>query len=147
MTERSLPSGHNGGPPLDGPDARQDGRCKNCIHWHAPPEREQRDYENFRLGLSRRRVKRPSGTCDRVLLVGRTSTVFSATTADFCCRNFEAKPPMPRPSGGGFVTIWKNGRIVWQGPEEKIPPRFQQQDLDLDDPDETSGQGGGHDRP
>ena len=142
MTERSLPSGHNGGPPLDGPDARQDGRCKNCIHWHAPPEREQRDYENFRLGLSRRRVKRPSGTCDRVLLVGRTSTVFSATAAEFGCLNYEAKPRPPRPVGGGFVTIWRNGRIAWQGPEEKTPSRYLQETLDLDDGD-TPETGGG----
>ncbi|MGI9377721.1 MAG: hypothetical protein ACR2PC_16760 [Tsuneonella suprasediminis] len=51
--------GHNGGPPLDEPVDRRSGQCKHCIHWDAPPENEQRAYEWFRLGLSRRRVKRP----------------------------------------------------------------------------------------
>lgn len=92
-------SGHNGGPPLDPPVRHERGQCKNCIHWHAPPENEQRAYEMFRLGLSRKRVKRPSGTCDRVLLDGRSSTAFSATTAEFGCLNFEPKPRPPRPVG------------------------------------------------
>ncbi len=35
------------------------------------------------------------------------------------------------PKGGGFVTIWENGRVVWQGREEDIPARFLQQDLGL----------------
>ena len=87
----------------------------------------------FRVGLSCKRVKRPTGTCDQVLFAGPSSTVFSATTAEFGCRNFEAKPRADRPVGGGFVTIWSNGRVVWQGPEEKIPARFQQEDLDLGD--------------
>lgn len=97
------------------PVDRRSGQCKHCIHWDAPPENEQRAYEWFRLGLSRRRVKRPSGTCDRVLLPGRKSTVFSATSAEFGCLNFEAKPLPARPAGGGFVTIWRNGRVAWQG--------------------------------
>jgi hypothetical protein len=82
-------------------------------------------------------VKRPAGTCDRVLLGGRTRTVFSATTGEFGCRNFEAAPSKPRVAGSAFVTIWKNGRAVWQGSEDKIPPRYQQRALDLDDPGES----------
>lgn len=133
--------GHNGGPPLDEPVDRRSGQCKNCIHWDAPPENEQRAYEWFHLGLSRRRVKRPSGTCDRVLPPGRKNTVFSATSAEFGCLNFEAKPLPVRSTGGDFVTIWRNGRIAWQGPEENIPPRFLQDMLDPGPPDE----GGSHD--
>ncbi len=133
--------GHNGGPPLDEPVDRPPGRCKHCIHWDPPPENEQRAYEWFRLGLSRRRVKRPSGTCGRVLLAGRKSTVFSATSAEFGCLNFEAKPLPDRPTGGGFVTIWRNGRIAWQGAEENIPPRYLR---DMLDP-EPSGEGGPRD--
>jgi hypothetical protein len=57
--------------------------------------------------------------------------VFSATTAEFGCRNFAASPPKPPSEGGGFVTIWECGRIVWQGPEKAVPARFLQQDLDL----------------
>ena len=75
--------------------------------------------------------KRPSGSCDRVLLGNSDRPAFSATTADFGCRNFQASPPKPRPPGGGFVTIWEKDRIVWQGHEEDIPGRFLQQHLNL----------------
>ncbi len=104
--------GHNGGPPLEEPVREARGYCKHCVHWHAPPESEQRAYESFRLGLSRRRVKRPAGACDRVLLGNRTTPAFSATTAEFGCRNFAPSPSKPLAAGGGFVTIWENGRIV-----------------------------------
>jgi hypothetical protein len=77
-----------------------------------------------------------------VLLAGRSSTAFSTTTAESGCLNFEAKPRPPRPVGGGFVTIWRNGRIAWQGPEEKTPARYLQETLDLD-AGETPGNGGG----
>ncbi len=70
MTDRAK-TGHNGGPPLDEPADRQCGMCKHCAHWKAPPESEQRAYEHFRLGLSRRRLKRPIGSCDRVLIGNR----------------------------------------------------------------------------
>lgn len=123
--------GHNGGPPLDEPADHRPGLCRHCWRWKAPPEEEQRSYELFRLGLSRRRVRRPSGTCDRGLLGNRTTPVFSATDAGFGCRNFEAAPLLPVARGGGFVTIWENGRVVWQGREEDTPARFLQQDLDL----------------
>jgi hypothetical protein len=129
MTDRAR-SGHNGRPPLDEPD-RQCGMCKHCAHGKAPPEGGQRAYEHFRLGLSRRRMKRPTGSCDRELIGNRTTAVFSATTAEFSCRNFEPATPKPPASGGAFVTIWENGRIVWQGPEESILGRFLQKNLDL----------------
>lgn len=130
MTDR-IGSGHNGGPPFEEPADQHLGRCKHCLHWQAPPEAERRAHESFRLGLSRRRVKRPAGSCDRVLLGNRTTPVFSATTAEFGCRNFVPAPPKPPSEGGGFVTIWESGRVVWQGPENAVPARFLQQDLDL----------------
>lgn len=123
--------GHSGGPPLDEPTPPAGGRCKHCRHWHAPPEGEQRTYEAFWLDLSRRRVKRPTDSCDRALLGSPTTPTFSATSAEFSCGNFDAKPPAPPPTGGGFVTVWKNGRIAWEGPEETLPARFLQQNLDL----------------
>jgi len=43
MTDR-LPSGHNGGPPLDEPSDHRPGLCKHCIHWQAPPDNQQRAY-------------------------------------------------------------------------------------------------------
>lgn len=123
--------GHNGGPPLDEPGSDARGRCRDCRHWRAPPDTEQRAYEWFRLGLSRRRVRRPTGACDRVVLSASRAPAFSATTAEFGCINFEAKPPPPQPKGGGFVTIYDGGRVVWQGPEEAVPARFNQEELDL----------------
>lgn len=68
-----------------------------------------------------RHVKRSSGTCDRVLISGKVS--FSATSGDYRCENFEAKPQeTPKRGGRAFVTIWKGNRIIWQGPEEDYPP-------------------------
>jgi hypothetical protein len=123
-------SGHNGGPPLENDHVGRPGQCRHCVHWTAPPESEQRAYESFRLGLSRRRVKRPAGSCDRVLLGGRTTPAFSATTAEFGCRNFDPAPPKPIVRGSAFVTIWEKDRIVWQGAEDNIPARFLQDDPD-----------------
>lgn len=132
--------GHNGGPPLDEPVDRRSGQCKHCIHWDAPPENEQRAYEWFHLGLSRRRVKRPSGTCDRVLPPGRKTPCsrLPRPSSDALTSRRSRSRPLDR---GDFVTIWRNGRIAWQGPEENIPPRFLQDMLDPGPPDE----GGSHD--
>lgn len=123
--------GHNGGPPLEEPASEARGRWRDCRHWHAPPDVEQRAYEHFRLGLSHRRVRRPTGACDRVVLNAGRAPAFSATTAEFGCINFEPKLEQPRPRGGGFVTIYEGGRVVWQGPEEAVPARFNQEELDL----------------
>ena len=124
------PPRHNGGPPLD-EDRQAGGRCRDCRHWRPPPEAESRAYEFFRLGLSRRRMRRPAGACDRVVLSAGRAPAFSATTAEFGCINFDARPPEPRSRGGGFVTIYEAGRVVWQGPEEAVPARFGQEELDL----------------
>lgn len=125
-------SSDNGGPPLDEPAAdSRPGQCNHCQHWQAPPEMEQRAFERFRLGLSRRRVKQPAGSCDRVLLGKRTMPVFSATTAEFGCRNFAPVPPKSAPEGSAFVTISQRGRIVWQGPEDRVPALCEHQGLDL----------------
>ena len=96
-----------------------------------PSAGEQSAYEAFRTGLSRRRVRRPTGACDRVLIGNNPRPSFSATAGEFGCRNFEAAPPAPMPKGGSYVTIWQGGRILWEGVEEAIPARFLQEDLDL----------------
>jgi hypothetical protein len=98
--------GHNGGPPLDEPAPAASGYCRDCRHWNAPPESDRRAYEFYRLGLSRRRVKRPTGACDRVLLTPGRKPTFGATPAEFGCGNFEPLPEKARARGGGFVTIW-----------------------------------------
>ena len=103
--------GHNGRPPLEEPVRHARGRCRECRHWRAPSDDELRAYEWFRLGLSHRRVRRPAGACDRVVLS-------------------PGRPPEPKPAGG-YVTIWESGRVVWQGSEEAIPARFLQADFDL----------------
>lgn len=129
------PLGHNGGPPLEDahrePEVPAGASCRTCRHWRAPPRSSEDAYERFRLGLSRQRVRRPSGTCDRVVLSLGRAPAFAATVAEFACLNFEAKPSAPPARGGGFVTISEGGRIVWQGPEERLPERFGQDELDL----------------
>ncbi|WP_379064163.1 hypothetical protein ACHMW4_18425 [Mesorhizobium sp. UC22_110] len=45
---------------------------------------------------------------------------------------FRAETPTAAPCRRGFVTIWRNGRIAWQGPEEKTPSRYLQETLDLE---------------
>lgn len=119
--------GHNNGPPLDDDVPPATIRtCRWCRHCSPPSEREERHYNHFRLGLSRRRVKRPSGACDRVLMAPGRPLAFSATVAEFSCLNFAARPlpPLDMPRRGGFVTIFEGDRIVWQGAEEDLPEDY-----------------------
>lgn len=128
MTDPRSLLGHNGGPQLDDEgDSSPPGPryCKYCRHWSAPSDREVRDYEALRLGYSRRRVKRPSGTCDRVLMHADKPLAFSATVDTFRCLNFHAKPPAPVTPGRGFVTIYEGDHVVWQGHEEDMPEEHQ----------------------
>jgi hypothetical protein len=127
---KTPPANHNGGPPLSDPPPA-DGRCKHCRHWKAPPEQEQQAYERFSLGLARRRVRLPTGSCDRVSVGSHKLPAFAATSADFGCGNFEARPVPPRPAGGGYVKVSEDGRIVWEGPEEELPARSGQLGLGL----------------
>lgn len=137
----SLPApGHNGGPALE-PVQRPSGRCLDCRHWTPPPESWTRAYEAFRLGFGRR-VKRPTGSCDRALIGNSRGTAFTSTDGHFGCTNFDAKAIPPRPPGGGYVTIWSGNRVLWEGPEEKVPARFDQTNLDLSGPDaDGAGEG------
>lgn len=118
--------GHNGGPPLDDEPAATIRTCRWCRYWAPPPEWEERAYEHFRLGLSRRRVKRPTGSCDRVLMSPGKTLAFSATVGEFSCLNFAAKPmpPVEIPRRGGFVRIYEGEDVVWQGAEEDIPDGY-----------------------
>ena len=126
MSGRPIPGiGHNGRPPLDdNPSPSISGQCKHCLHWKPPSLAHERAYASFRLGLSRRRVRRPSGACDRVRTQPGKPVAFSATSAEFGCLNFTAKPDTPRPTGGGFVTVYEDGQVVWQGNEAMAPARF-----------------------
>lgn len=123
----SAPIGHNGGPGLeDAAPAMPRGTCATCVHWTPPPQSQAEAYERFRVGTSKVRVARPTGTCPRVRLSRTGGTAFAATPAHVCCWNFEAKPAPPAPSGRarGYVTVWKGGRAIWQGNEEDLPKRF-----------------------
>jgi hypothetical protein len=129
--ETPPPAGHNGGPPLDEPAPSVRGRCRTCRQWRALWQAEQTANAFFRLGLSRRRVRRSTGACDRVVLSPGRAPAFSAATAEFGRVNFEPMPDAPRPNGSGFVTLYEAGRIVWQGPEKSVPARFKQEERDL----------------
>lgn len=126
MTGAGSPLGHNGGPPLDYDDGRPPTPryCKYCRYWSPPPDRDIQAYEWFRLGLTRRRAKRPSGSCDRVLMRLGGPLSFSATTDTFGCHNFSAKPAPPIQRGRSFVTIYEDDRIVWRGHEEDVPDAY-----------------------
>jgi hypothetical protein len=87
-------SGRNGGPPLDEPASLQYG-CKHCVHWKPPPEREEEAYERFRLGLFRKRVRRPTGYCRNAIVGVRDTPCCCATPADYYCRNFSPRPLKP----------------------------------------------------
>lgn len=126
MTGARASMEHNGGPALDdedrGPPVPR--YCKYCRHWSPPSEREVSDYEAFQRGVSRRRVKRPSGSCDRVLMQAGKPLAFSATVDTSGCLNFSAKPTEPIRCGRGFVTIYEGGRVVWKGHEEDLPEEY-----------------------
>jgi len=95
--------------------------CKYCRHWSSPSDWEVRAYEAFQLGLFRERVKRPSGSCDRVLMQHGKPLAFSATVDTFGCLNFSTQPPAPIARGRGFVTVYEGDRIVGQEHEEDLP--------------------------
>lgn len=126
MTDPRSSIGHNGGPVLDdqnsGPPTPR--YCKYCRHWSPPSDWEVSAYEAFQLGISRRRVKRPTGACDRVLMQYGKPLAFSATVDTFGCLNFYAKPPPPITHGRGFVTIYDGDRIVWKGHEVDVPEAY-----------------------
>jgi len=124
MTDPVRP-GQNGGPLPDEPAAdSRPGQCKHCRHWQAPPEREQRAFERFRLGLSRQRDKRPEL---------RPRPAWQADDVGLLCDDgrvrlpqLAAASPKAAPEGSAFVTISRHGHIVWQGPEDRVPVRFKQ---------------------
>lgn len=128
MTAADPPRGHNGGPPLDDPDPTAPRQCRWCRHWSPPSKAEDRAYEYFRLGLSRRGVRRPTGACDRVLLAPDKPLAFSATVAEFSCLNFLARPrpPADTPRRRRFVTIYEGDSVVWQGAEEDLPEPYRE---------------------
>jgi len=126
MTDPVSSIGHNGGPALEDEDRGQPTPhyCKYCRHWSPPPDWEVRAYEAFQIGVSKRRVKRSSGSCDRVLIQYGKPLSFATTTDTFGCLNFSAKPPVPIARGHGFVTVYEGDRIVWQGHEEDLPDTY-----------------------
>lgn len=106
--------------------------CRYCIHWTSPTEETERAYEAFRLGQARKRVRKPTGTCDHVQLISGKPPSFASTEPSFYCLNFTAKPVVRRESGDGYVTIYQGDHSAWQGEEKDIPAEF-------DEGTETSG--------
>jgi len=128
MADSSPPIGHNGGPSIDedGSDYTGPHYCKYCRHWRSPPDWDIRAYEAFQLGISRRRVKRPSGTCDRVLMQRGKPLSFAATVDSFSCLNFSAKPSEPpqwRPELA-FVKVYEGDRVIWEGRAADLPEEY-----------------------
>lgn len=128
MSEPLPPIGHNGGEPLDDDKDDYTGPhyCKYCRHWRPPLDWDVRAYEAFQLGISRRRVRRPSGTCDRVLMLKGKPLSFAATVDNFSCFNFSAKPPEPpqwRPELA-YVKVYEDDDVVWEGKAKDLPEEY-----------------------
>lgn len=124
VSDRGQFTGHNNGPSLDDDGPPVPRYCKYCRYWSPPSDFDVRAYEAFQLGLSHRRVRRPTGACDRVLLHVGKPLAFSATTDTFSCLNFSAKPPAPIRRGRGYVTVYSGDAILWSGHEEDLPEEF-----------------------
>ena len=69
-------------------------------------------------------MRRPAGSCDRVLLRPSKPLAFSATVDTFSCLNFTATPLMEPTPGKGFVTIYEGDRVIWSGHEEDAPEEY-----------------------
>lgn len=129
--------GHNGGPALDEPapihqPLPQGAACSRCQHWTAPSAREQSDYDFWKMTGKGRRIKEPTGSCHRVRLRANGPTGFAATSARSSCYNYEddTRERSTEPARG-FMTIYQDGKIAWQGREGDEPAEFRQGELDL----------------
>lgn len=128
--------GDNGGPPLDdpAPEPRQrldNAACGRCEHWTPPSARDESNYRAW-LGGYGRRVKEPSGSCPRMQHRPGGPTSFAGTMGRNFCFNFEPKIVAPvEGDRRGFVTIYMNGNVVWQGTAGDEPAEFCQDELDL----------------
>ena len=120
------PIGHNQPPEATAPTPTlpASARCAMCRHWKPPSEAEESAYRSFALGVSKRRVREPSGSCDRVMHRPGGPISFAGTVGRSRCFNFEEKPPAKRRRGAAFVTIYEGNRIAWQGREGEEPARF-----------------------
>lgn len=124
--------GHNGAPPEPPARLPYGANCARCQHWAAPSERDVRDYEAFQRGVTRRRVKEPSGFCHRILHSPRGTPAAGGCVGRSFCFNFEEDTrPKPEQDRRGFVTIYEGGRIIWQGTEGDEPAEYRQAELDL----------------
>ncbi|MCK9544048.1 MAG: hypothetical protein M0R03_18670 [Novosphingobium sp.] len=125
LATEPAPIGHNNPPePPPAPTLPQSARCALCRHWNPPSEAEESAYRAFALGVSKRRVREPSGSCDRVMHRPGGPLSFAGTLGRSRCFNFEEKPPERPRRGAGFVTIYEGNRVVWQGREGEEPARF-----------------------
>jgi hypothetical protein len=84
-------------------------------------------------------VDGPTGACDRVLIGSNPRPAFSATVGEFGCGTFAAAPPPPpMPKGGGFVTIWQGGPVVWETMRKRSPPVSSRRISTCDQPGQSS---------
>jgi len=116
--------GHNQPPEETPAQPPQGASCARCQHWNPPGEAEESAYRAFALGVSKRRVREPSGSCDRVMHRPGGPLSFAGTLGRSRCFNFAEGPPKKPRRGAAFVTIYEGNRVVWQGREGEEPARF-----------------------
>lgn len=123
-------AGHNGGPPLEEPTHPPAGTCGTCRHWQPPGPGEVRRYEIWHITGRGGRVREPSGSCDRMLTrPGAVPAHCGTKGRTAACHNFVPAAPAPLSTrGGGYVMVWQDGRIAWQGWEEHLPERFRREE-------------------
>lgn len=107
-----------------------DAACSRCHHWKAPDPRDVSAFDFWQATGRGRRVKEPSGTCDRILHSRGKAPAFGGTMGRNACFNYEAdRRPKPDQDWRGFLTIYQGDRIVWQGTEGDEPAEYRQGEL------------------
>lgn len=124
------PIGHNRPVPAAYTPLPAGASCSRCHHWRAPDQRDVSAFDYWQRTGKGRRVKEPSGTCDRIMHSPGKTPAFGGSMGRSACYNFEPdQREKPSHDRRGFVTIYEGNRIVWQGTEGDEPPEYRQGEL------------------
>jgi hypothetical protein len=130
LDAQPAPIGHNRPAPPAYAPMPAGAACSRCHHWKAPDPRDVSNYDHWQATGRGRRVKEPSGTCDRILHSPGKMPAFGGSMGRNACYNFEPdQRPKPSQDRRGFVTIYEGNRIVWQGTEGHEPAEYRQGEL------------------
>ena len=130
LDAQPAPIGHNRPAPPTYAPMPAGAACSRCHHWKAPDPRDVSNYDHWQATGRGRRVKEPSGTCDRILHSPGKMPAFGGSMGRNACYNFEPdQRPKPSQDRRGFVTIYEGNRIVWQGTEGHEPAEYRQGEL------------------